>query len=139
MWKNIPSYWLTENILTCFWKTSQYKRAKNVLDFLFARQNLTISNVNKIIVVLDLNDHKLGGKSQQKKLLRIWIFHETENYFDNFSVFLFIFCYFLSSDWIKKIANICGRLKKKPLLFGRKVTRTETIWWMSLKEIIFRC
>lgn len=68
--------------------------------------------MNKIIVVLDLNYCKLGGKSLQKKLLRTWIFHETENDFDNFSVFLFIFCYFLSSDGIKKIANICGRLKK---------------------------
>lgn len=76
--------------------------------------------MNKIIVVLGLNDYKLGGKKHQKKPLRTWIFHETEKYFDNFSVFLFIFCYFLSSDGIKKkIANICGRLKK-PFAFWKK-------------------
>lgn len=134
LWKNIsPTCWL-KIVLLCFWKTSQYKRAKTVIDFLFARQNLMISNVNKIIVVLELNDYKPGGKTQQKKPLgywRTWIFCETENYFGKFSVFLFIFYYFLLSHGIKKkIANICGRLKK-PLLFGRKGTGTETIWWMS--------
>lgn len=40
-----------------------------------------ISNVNKIMVVLDLNDYKLGKKTLQKKkkTLRTWIFCETEN------------------------------------------------------------
>lgn len=74
-------YHPTTTFLLCFWKTLQYKRAKTVVDFLFARQNLMISNVNKIMVVLDLNDYKLGKKTLQKKkkTLRTWIFCETEN------------------------------------------------------------
>lgn len=38
-----------------------------------------ISNVNKVMVVLDLNDYKVGEKTQQKPPLRMWIFCETEN------------------------------------------------------------